>query len=173
MNFCEQQISVRSGGHDSICANLKNNSIHFDLRLLNRVQLADRSKLPYKVRSNQFVFCDNVTLLMKYAQPPGVRLLHLGPGNTWERVLQRVPRSRYTMTHGQCLTVGVGGYLAKSGNNWTGGGNLLGTGASNVVRHTMVTSTGDVFNVDSHGMHRVDLNTGQEVPQDSILSLCC
>ncbi len=47
------QISVRSGGHDYVCANLKNNSIHFDLRLLNKVQFVDQTGLPKEVLMNK------------------------------------------------------------------------------------------------------------------------
>ncbi len=32
-------ISVRSGGHGYTCNNIKNGSLHFDLRRLNKVQL--------------------------------------------------------------------------------------------------------------------------------------
>ena len=46
--------------------------------------------------------------------PPGPAL-RLGPGQTWERVLNLVPMDRYTYIHGQCTSVGVGGYLLGGG----------------------------------------------------------
>ncbi len=78
-------------------------------------------------------------------------------------MLQRVPPSRYALTHGQCLSVGVGGFLAKGGGNWFGGERLLGKGSYNVVRHTVVTAAGDIYNVDAEGVHKVDLDTGLEL----------
>ncbi len=35
----------------------------------------------------------------------------LGPGATWGEVLKAIPPENYTLIHGQCLSVGVGGYL--------------------------------------------------------------
>ena len=73
--------------------------------------------------------------------------------------------------HGQCGSVGVGGYLAKGGINWLNGlGAMFGTGASNVVRHTVVTAAGDIYNVDEEGMHWVDMDTGMEVSSVKVCS---
>ena len=41
------------------------------------------------------------------------------------------------MIHGQCLTVGVGGFLLKGGFNMLGGSARYGDGSSHVVRYTM------------------------------------
>ncbi len=38
-------------------------------------------------------------------------MLILGPGATWGEVLKTIPPENYTLIHGQCLSVGVGGYL--------------------------------------------------------------
>ena len=73
--------------------------------------------------------------------------LELGPGSTWERVLQRIPTSRYTMMHGQCLTVGVGGYLLGGGVNVVGTSQRIGSGSSNVLQYTMVDSDGFIVKV--------------------------
>ena len=51
--------------------------------------------------------------------PTGV-LLRLGPGGTWGDVLELAPPSRYSYPHGQCRSVGVGGYLLGGGVNWLG-----------------------------------------------------
>ena len=51
--------------------------------------------------------------------PTGV-LLRLGPGGTWGEVLELAPPSRYSYPHGQCRSVGVGGYLLGGGVNWLG-----------------------------------------------------
>ena len=43
------QMSIRSGGHDYICASLKNDSLHLDLRLINVIDLLPQSEVPEKV----------------------------------------------------------------------------------------------------------------------------
>ena len=43
------QMSIRSGGHDYICASLKNDSLHLDLRLINVIDLLPQSEVPDKV----------------------------------------------------------------------------------------------------------------------------
>ena len=68
------QMSVRSGGHDYICASLKNDSLHLDLREINGIDLWPESEVP-----------------RQYAQEPGVRLALLGTGNTWGDVLRVLP----------------------------------------------------------------------------------
>ena len=73
--------------------------------------------------------------------------LELGPGSTWERVLKRVPTSRYTMMHGQCVTVGVGGYLLGGGVNIVGTSQRIGSGSSNVLQYTMVDTDGFIVKV--------------------------
>ena len=73
--------------------------------------------------------------------------LELGPGSTWERVLKRVSTSRYTMMHGQCVTVGVGGYLLGGGVNIVGTSQRIGSGSSNVLQYTMVDTDGFIVKV--------------------------
>ena len=41
----------------------------------------------------------------------GPDLAILGPGGTWEDVLNKLPPTHYTMIHGQCTSVGVGEYI--------------------------------------------------------------
>jgi hypothetical protein len=43
------QISIRSGGHDYICANLKNDSFHFDMRKMNKIEMVSQNIIPDKV----------------------------------------------------------------------------------------------------------------------------
>ena len=73
--------------------------------------------------------------------------LRLGPGSTWDRVLDIVPPERYTMIHGQCLAVGVGGYLLGGGYNIIGTSNKFISGASNVLQYTMVDAKGRILEV--------------------------
>ena len=68
---------------------------------------------------------------------------------------------RYTMVHGQCLTVGVGGYLLKGGFNYLGGSARHGNGARHVVRYTMVSPKGEIMVVDRDSVTKFD--KGNEV----------
>ena len=51
------------------------------------------------------------------------------------------------MVHGQCLSVGVGGYLLGGGINFVGTSAKHGTGASNILEYEMVTATGDIVRI--------------------------
>ena len=42
-------MSIRSGGHDYICASLKNDSLHLDLREINVIDLLQKSDVPRQV----------------------------------------------------------------------------------------------------------------------------
>ena len=42
-------MSIRSGGHDYICASLKNDSLHLDLRKINVIDLWPESEVPQQV----------------------------------------------------------------------------------------------------------------------------
>ncbi len=81
-----------------------------------------------------------------------MRLLHLGPGSTWERVLSLVPPSDYTMVHGQCTEVGVAGYLLGGGVNVAGSATKYGVGAENVVEYEMVTASSEIVTVNKDGI---------------------
>ena len=71
----------------------------------------------------------------------------LGPGSTWSRVLDYVPTDKYTIIHGQCLGVGVGGFLLAGGINAIGTSQRYKSGASNILQYTMVDANGDVYKV--------------------------
>ena len=75
--------------------------------------------------------------------------LRLGPGSSWGRVLEKVPIERYTMVHGACTGVGVGGFLLGGGFNYAGSSRRLGSGSSNVLEYTMVDANGDILKVSS------------------------
>ena len=66
----------------------------------------------------------------------------LGTGNTWGRVLDFIPPTKYSMVHGQCLNVGVGGYLLGGGVNALGASARFGWGAENVVMMRAVLADG-------------------------------
>ena len=69
----------------------------------------------------------------------------LGPGSTWERVLKIIPPTHYTMIHGQCSTVGVGGYVLGGGVNVVGTSERFGSAAEHVKRYTMVDAEGRIL----------------------------
>ena len=117
-------LSVRSGGHSYICASIKPHGIHIDMRSLNKIELTTR--YPFG--------------------PPGPAL-RLGPGQTWGRVLAKIPADRYTYIHGQCTAVGVGGYLLGGGIQASGTTQRLGFGSFNVLEYTMVNAEGEVMKI--------------------------
>lgn len=73
----------------------------------------------------------------------------LGPGSTWSRVLEIVSPEKYTLIHGQCLGVGVGGFLLGGGINGIGTSQRYRSGASNVLQYTMIDAMGDIYKVFS------------------------
>ena len=75
------EISVRSGGHSYQCLGVKDGSLHIDLRALNKVVILS----PH--------------------------LVVIGSGNNFGRILKLVPPEKYTMIHGNSLSVGVGGFI--------------------------------------------------------------
>ena len=89
-------------------------------------------------------------------------LLRLGPGATWGKVLRHIPEEQYTMVHGSCLTVGVGGYLLGGGSNVAGPPMRYGSGAENVLEYTMVTAEGEILTVDKDRVVRKNYE-GHEV----------
>ena len=66
-------ISVRSGGHSYTCTNIRQGGVHFDMREMNHVGLVNN------------------------------HMAVLGPGGTWGDVLEKIPPTKFTMLHGQCL----------------------------------------------------------------------
>ena len=132
-------ISVRSGGHSYHCASIKPFGIHIDMRSLNKVQLTTRD--PFG--------------------PPGPALL-LGPGQTWGRVLKFLPMDRYTFIHGQCTSVGVGGFLLGGGFQASGTTQRLGFGSFNVLQYTMVNADGNIMKISENNITLVDSDRGHQ-----------
>ena len=50
----------------------------------------------------------------------------LGPGATWGQVQRKISPKVFSYPHGQCRSVGVGGYLLGGGVNWLGTYNKYG-----------------------------------------------
>ena len=133
-------LSVRSGGHSYICANIKNEGIQIDTRGLNKIELT--SRYPF--------------------QPSGPALL-LGPGQTWGRVLKFIPPDRYTLIHGACTSVGVGGYLIGGGAQASGTTQRFGFGNFNVLQFTMVDANGNIIKVSEGNITKIDTEKGSKV----------
>ena len=83
----------------------------------------------------------------------------LGPGGTWGDVLEKIPPTKFTMLHGQCLSVGVAGYLLGGGANVVGTSERYGSGARHVVRYTMVDALGRILLVSNGNTTVIEPNT--------------
>jgi len=120
-----REVSVRSGGHSYTCTNIKQDGVHIDMRSFSKLELERTS-----------------------VSDTGVAL-RLGPGRTWGEVLEFAPPSRYSYPHGQCRSVGVGGYLLGGGVNWLGSYNKYGYGAEHILQMRVVLADGRIAVVDS------------------------
>ena len=114
-NKYKEPISIRSGGHSFTCTSTRQGGVHLDMRKMNRVALA------------------------------GPNMAILGPGGTWADVLAKIPPNQYTMIHGQCTSVGVGGYILGGGVNVVGTSERYGSAASHVKQYTMVDAKGRIL----------------------------
>jgi len=136
------EVSVRSGGHSYTCTNLKEGGVHIDMRNFNTMRM-ERSSL----------------------SPTGV-YLKLGPGRKWGDVLEYAPPTRYSYPHGQCRSVGVGGYLLGGGVNWLGTYNKYGYGAEHILQMKVVLADGSLAIVDKDST-RYYYPVGRSVPHTS------
>jgi len=118
------ELSVRSGGHSYTCTNIKEGGVHMDMRSFNKLEMVDT------------------------ALSPTGKALKLGPGRLWGDVLEFAPPERYSYPHGQCRSVGVGGYLLGGGVNWLGTYNKYGYGAEHVLKMKVVLADGSIAWVD-------------------------
>lgn len=117
------QLSYMSGGHSYVCESSKPNSLQISLRDLNEIT----------VHAD-----DTVTL---------------GPGNTFFEVLRELPREKYSIAHGGCLSVGVGGFFLHGGIH-APSTRLTGTGNTTIVKLTMVSANGTVYHLDASSPHQ-------------------
>ncbi len=88
----------------------------------------------------------HVHIFFIFQGPP--RFARLGPGSRWSRVLSIIDPAHYTIVHGQCTDVGVGGFLLGGGVNVAGSTSKYGLGSENVVEYTMVSAEGEVVTVN-------------------------
>lgn len=85
----------------------------------------------------------------------------LGPGGTWADVLKILPPDKYTMIHGQCSSVGVGGFILGGGINVVGSSERYGSAADHVERFTMVDAKGRILLVSQDNTSVIDPGTGK------------
>jgi FAD/FMN-containing dehydrogenase len=111
-------VSFRSGGHSFICQGIRQDALHIDLRNINHVTQLS----PYQVA--------------------------FGSGTDFGKVLKVVSPEKYTMIHGQSLTVGVAGYLQGLGVNPMGTSQRYGFGSDHVLQYTMVLADGSIATVN-------------------------
>ena len=76
----------------------------------------------------------------------------LGVGNTYAKVLEAIPTSSYSIAHGGCRSVGVGGFCV------SGGGHppvtrITGLCNDTVTSMTVVTANGTVLSLDDNSEH--------------------
>ena len=125
------ELSVRSGGHSYACTSSKVGGIHLDMRGLARVDLHNS------------------------AVSPSGWAATLGPGATWSQVLDKIPPDKWTVVHGQCLGVGVGGFLLGGGVNMVGSTTRYGAGMEQVLQYRMVTAAGEITIVERDAVKMV------------------
>ncbi|XP_023326745.1 uncharacterized protein LOC111700152 [Eurytemora carolleeae] len=116
-------ISVRSGGHSYTCNSLKQDSVHIIMTNFNRIKLFDTTR-----------------------SETG-KAAWLGTGAIWGNVLRSIDPEVYSYPHGQCRSVGVGGYLLGGGVNWLGTYNKYGYGAEGIIEMKAVLSDGNLVTV--------------------------
>ena len=90
---------------------------------------------------------NDIHLTNRYPYQSEGPALILGPGSTWREVLEKFPPDRYTMVHGVCTGVGVGGFLLGGGVNYLGTSQRYLSGSSNVLQYTIVDANGDIYKV--------------------------
>ena len=100
---------------------------------------------------------NKVELTNSHPYTPTGPALILGPGSTWNRVLHHFPVDQYTMVHGVCLDVGVGGYLLGGGVHYAGTSMRYLSGSSNVLQYTLVDAEGDIYKVILPNIYEVIL----------------
>jgi len=114
------ELSIRSGGHSYTCTNIKEGGVHMDMRSFDKLEMES-------------------TIL----SPTG-KALRLGPGRQWGDVLDFASPEKYSYPHGQCKSVGVGGYLLGGGVNWLGTYNKYGYGAEHILEMKVVLADGSI-----------------------------
>eukprot|EP01063_Lacrimia_lanifica_P014832 TRINITY_DN2139_c0_g1_i4.p2 TRINITY_DN2139_c0_g1~~TRINITY_DN2139_c0_g1_i4.p2 ORF type:complete len:472 (+),score=206.23 TRINITY_DN2139_c0_g1_i4:62-1477(+) len=118
-------VSMRSGGHSYTCNAIKRNSVHFDLRALDKIELVPN------------------TIDASFVAGEG-KLLTTGAGNMFKNLLRKVDARKYSFVHGECHGVGVGGFLLHGGYHAAGLSDRYGYGNSTIRALEVVVADGSV-----------------------------
>merc|ERR1719382_660680 len=95
-----------------------------------------------------------------FRRPDGSAYVRAGAGLTFDQLVPRLAKMNYSMPHGECLTVGLGGWALNLGNhpelkNFDNKWGYNGKGFINKI--TMVSYKGSIFTVDKDGIDLVEL----------------
>ncbi len=93
------------------------------------------------------------------------QLAILGPGSTWGEVLQKISPDKFTLIHGQCTSVGVGGFILGGGINVVGSSERYGSAAMQVERYTMIDAMGRILLVSRDNTSVIDPVTSKATHQ--------
>ena len=99
-------LSVRSGGHSYTCDGIKHGSVHLDLRSRTRKRLYQESSEWYA---------------------------EFETGNTFRDLFRMIDRRRFSIVHGACHAVGVGGFYLHGGLHMNSLTALYGWGNETIV----------------------------------------
>ncbi|CAE7455925.1 MnCO [Symbiodinium natans] len=110
-------LSVRSGGHSYTCDGIKPGSVHLDLRLRKQKRFYNKD---------------------------GVWYAEFETGNTFRDLFRIIDRRRFSIVHGACHAVGVGGFYLHGGLHLNSLTALYGWGNESVESMTVVTADGRI-----------------------------
>ena len=119
-------LSMRSGGHSYTCNSLKPGSIHLDMRSLNQIQMLDNTidDSPHDTER---------------------KVLKTGTGNTFRQLLKFTGKDDYSYVHGECHSVGVGGFYLHGGAHAGILTEKYGFGNESIRELEMVTADGSIL----------------------------
>ena len=120
-------LSVRSGGHSYTCNSVKKSSIHLDMRSLDSVEIIPNT------------FDDS---------PPNdeLRVAKFGAGNNFKQIFKTIDVATYSFVHGECHTVGVGGFYLHGGAHAGILSEKYGYGNESIRELEMVIADGSILN---------------------------
>jgi hypothetical protein len=120
-------LCVKSGGHSYTCNHVQPNCYQIDLREMNSAKIITEAASEDGMEDAYF--------------------LEFGTGALTQDLINVAPESDWTFVHGECYTVGVGGFFLHGGVHLGYGTALYGLGGQNVVEMDMVLANSTVLTV--------------------------
>lgn len=120
-------LSYRSGGHSYTCDGIKAGSAHIDFR-------SRKEKVLYRQGEEWYAQFDT--------------------GNTFKDLFKIIDRQRFSIVHGACHSVGVGGFYLHGGVHLNSLTAKYGWGNQTVVNMTVVTASGDILVLNAKSSHQ-------------------